>query len=91
MDITFVQLFGVALVYCGIHGYIKGKVDWSVEVGPHSGSDSTFNFDLTPDKYRWRRAGMLTGMWARLICIVVTVAGALLLFVFKGESIAFSL
>ena len=91
MEITFLQLLGAILIYGGISCYLKGEIKWSVEASPGAGKKSTFHIDLTPDKYKYRDEGVYSGKWVKPICVALTIVGLLLVFIFKGESVAFTL
>lgn len=91
MEITYLQLLGAVLIYCGVYGFIKGKIEWEAEVGPGSRSDATFSIDLTPDKYKKKYSGVLEGKWVKPCCIFLAVIGAALVFIVTGESVAFKI
>ena len=91
MNITYVQILGFVLLYAGIHGFIKGKIEWEVTVGG-SGYDGESYYISTPlgDNER-RYEGVWDGVWVRVVFALLSIFGLLLMFVVTGEEVAFSI
>lgn len=91
MEITVLQLLGLFLVVFAAYCFYKGKIQWSLEVGPGATSHSMFHVDLTPDKYKLRKEGVIGGKWVRPVCAVITIVGLLLIFKFSGDTVVIEL
>lgn len=91
MEFTVLQVLGCLLVCVGAYSFYKNEIQWSVEVGPGSTRRGVFHFDLTPDRFKYRKEGVMRGKWVRPTSALVVVAGLLLMFVFTGDTVAFSL
>jgi len=90
MEITQLQVLGIILVIFGIYGLIKGEIEWSVT--DDSGSElrmGSYKYKLTPDKVF--ASGVWKGKLIRPMCAICTVAGLILIFIYTGEKIAFTL
>mgnify|MGYP000610312317 CR=1 FL=1 len=91
MDITVFQIIGAVLTYSSIVAFVRGEVRLSAEVGPSSGRSGGLHIDLTPEKYKYRSESVYSGKWVRPISLVVIAVGLTLMFIFKGDSIAFTI
>ena len=91
MDITVLQIVGAAITYSSIVAFVRGEVRLSTEVGPSSGRSGGFHIDLTPEKYKYRSESVYSGKWIKPISLVVMAVGLMLMFLFKGDSVAFTI
>ena len=90
MDVTYLQILGVILIVLGVDGIRKGKIKWSI----HNNSGAyvqfgPFHYNLTPDRT------IAKGVWRnkiiRPLCAVLVLIGLVLIFIYTGNKVAFTI
>ncbi|MEM6582920.1 MAG: hypothetical protein AAF699_16690 [Pseudomonadota bacterium] len=91
MEITVLQVVGSILMLFGVYCFYKNEIEWNIEIRPGKSSRSGVRIDFTPDKYKYKKKGVLRGKWVRPFCALVALLGFIFIFVYTGETVAISI
>lgn len=89
MEITALQIFGVILIYSGLHGFIKKEI--KIQQIDNSG----FKARLGPLEFgsqdRVISETVWKNKWVRPFCVLLIIIGVALIFFYPGSTIAITI